>query len=157
MVRTDVLYTQHKGINCVLCLIMVIPKLTIAFSVYSLLSARYMCKCVSVSVCVHVCVYVCVCVCVCVCVSVCVCATVRMIVTIDESVQQSVVLYPLYLELPAQLLQTVTEDNQAAVEAICSSPHHLSQLESLLQESPSVKSADASSNLLLRTCIAGNG
>ena len=58
---------------------------------------------------------------------------------------------------PAQLLQTVSEDNFPAVQEICSSPQHLSQLESLLQEAPPSDKPNAkSSQLLLRTCIAGN-
>lgn len=56
----------------------------------------------------------------------------------------------------AQVLQTVTEDNVPVVMEICSSPQHLGQLESLLQERPTDDPVAKSLQLFMRTCIAGN-
>jgi hypothetical protein len=64
--------------------------------------------------------------------------------------------YCFSLRSPAQVLQTVTEDNNGIVQEICSSPQYLSQLEALLQETPTDEPLARSQRLLMRTCIAGN-
>ena len=68
----------------------------------------------------------------------------------------TIALLLVYHFFSAQVLQTVTEENESAIRELCSCPAHLSQLESLLNAELTKPGYNSAQLLLIRTCIAGD-